>query len=130
MSFTLGSLSSEISLSCCENISRNKNLNSFLPSAFNRIGDLNQNGNFQIRMGVLKKAVVSSHLIPGRVEESYLAKKRLPEPSSKLDLRTLLIDNYDSYTYNIFQELSIINGCKLYLIFVCYAVFGMCLVVL
>ncbi|XP_044956771.1 probable aminodeoxychorismate synthase, chloroplastic isoform X1 [Hordeum vulgare subsp. vulgare] len=25
-------------------------------------------------------------------------------------VRTLLIDNYDSYTYNIFQELSVVNG--------------------
>ncbi|XP_073274671.1 aminodeoxychorismate synthase, chloroplastic-like isoform X1 [Primulina huaijiensis] len=111
MSFTLCSPSPEISLTCCENISRNKNLNSFLPSAFNRVGDLDQNGNFQIHKGVLKKAIVSSHLIPGRLEESCLARKRLREPSSKLNLiRTLLIDNYDSYTYNIFQELSIING--------------------
>ncbi|KAL5224882.1 hypothetical protein ABZP36_011521 [Zizania latifolia] len=30
------------------------------------------------------------------------------EPESPV--RTLLIDNYDSYTYNIFQELSIVNG--------------------
>ncbi|XP_021305253.1 probable aminodeoxychorismate synthase, chloroplastic isoform X2 [Sorghum bicolor] len=29
-----------------------------------------------------------------------------PEPP----VRTLLIDNYDSYTYNIFQELSVVNG--------------------
>ncbi|XP_073144357.1 aminodeoxychorismate synthase, chloroplastic isoform X3 [Henckelia pumila] len=112
MSFTLCSPSSEISLSCRENISRNKNLSSLLPSACNRAVDLDQNGNFQIQKGVLKKAVVSSHLIPGRLEESYSAKKWLREPSSKLDfIRTLLIDNYDSYTYNIFQELSIINGC-------------------
>jgi hypothetical protein len=25
-------------------------------------------------------------------------------------VRTLLIDNYDSYTYNLFQELSVVNG--------------------
>ena len=29
-----------------------------------------------------------------------------PEPP----VRTLLINNYDSYTYNIFQELSVVNG--------------------
>ncbi|XP_073144356.1 aminodeoxychorismate synthase, chloroplastic isoform X2 [Henckelia pumila] len=82
MSFTLCSPSSEISLSCRENISRNKNLSSLLPSACNRAVDLDQNGNFQIQKGVLKKAVVSSHLIPGRLEESYSAKKWLREPSS------------------------------------------------
>ncbi|KZV24277.1 aminodeoxychorismate synthase-like [Dorcoceras hygrometricum] len=111
MSFSLCSTSSEVSISCCEKISGNKNLISFLPSAFNRVGDLNQSGHFQIHKGILKKAVVSSHLIPGRLEQSYLSKKRLHQPSSKLEfVRTLLIDNYDSYTYNIFQELSVING--------------------
>uniref|UniRef100_A0A7R9UDA3 aminodeoxychorismate synthase n=1 Tax=Pinguiococcus pyrenoidosus TaxID=172671 RepID=A0A7R9UDA3_9STRA len=27
-------------------------------------------------------------------------------------VRTLLVDNYDSYTYNLFQLLSIVNGCE------------------
>jgi para-aminobenzoate synthetase len=30
--------------------------------------------------------------------------------AEKAPVRTLLIDNYDSYTYNLFQELSVVNG--------------------
>ncbi|RWW57709.1 hypothetical protein BHE74_00035486 [Ensete ventricosum] len=39
------------------------------------------------------------------------------EISSDDVVRTLLIDNYDSYTYNIYQELSVVNGGEL-LVFV------------
>ncbi|KDP45106.1 hypothetical protein JCGZ_18548 [Jatropha curcas] len=55
--------------------------------------------------------VVSSHLIPGHLEGSFMGRKKLEESSPKLEVvRTLLIDNYDSYTYNIYQELSVVNG--------------------
>lgn len=32
-------------------------------------------------------------------------------------VRTLLIDNYDSYTYNIYQELSVVNGGRFLIYF-------------
>lgn len=32
-------------------------------------------------------------------------------------VRTLLIDNYDSYTYNIYQELSVVNGGRFLIFF-------------
>ena len=68
------------------------------------------------RNGRNAKAVVCCQLMHSHKEESDERKRRLqvvPVPVQKADfVRTLLIDNYDSYTYNIFQELSIINGGK------------------
>ncbi|KAG8390640.1 hypothetical protein BUALT_Bualt01G0104700 [Buddleja alternifolia] len=111
MRFSVCSPSTEISFSCLESISQNKNLKSIASKAFTRFSDLNKKDNIQIHEGVVKKALVSSHLVPGQLEGSYIGKKQLNEPSSKMGfIRTLLIDNYDSYTYNIFQELSVING--------------------
>lgn len=42
---------------------------------------------------------------PRRLAARRAKGEEAPEP-----VRTLLIDNYDSYTYNIFQELSVVNG--------------------
>ncbi|CAI9091064.1 OLC1v1025984C1 [Oldenlandia corymbosa var. corymbosa] len=58
-----------------------------------------------------RKVIVSSHLVPYHLEGSIPAKAQLNGTNGKLQhVRTLLIDNYDSYTYNIFQELTIVNG--------------------
>ncbi|PON45005.1 Para-aminobenzoate synthase, component I [Trema orientale] len=58
-----------------------------------------------------RKVVMSSNLIPRHLQGPFIRKKKLDERGQKLKfVRTLLIDNYDSYTYNIFQELSVING--------------------
>ncbi|XP_043713049.1 aminodeoxychorismate synthase, chloroplastic isoform X2 [Telopea speciosissima] len=59
-----------------------------------------------------RKVGLSPHLVIGPLQESSMVKKHLEgEANLKFKVvRTLLIDNYDSYTYNVYHELSVING--------------------
>lgn len=101
-----------IASSCCQNLQSRKHF-ILAPAPFERIGDSHMIDALQKYNRKERKVLISSHLVPGHLDALGTRIFFLHEPVPKLEfVRTLLIDNYDSYTYNIFQELSIINGSK------------------
>ncbi|XP_042498466.1 aminodeoxychorismate synthase, chloroplastic isoform X2 [Macadamia integrifolia] len=77
-----------------------------------RLGCFSKQGQLQVLNCDDRKVGVSPHLVIGSLQESSVVKKH---PGDEANLRckvvrTLLIDNYDSYTYNVYHELSVING--------------------
>ncbi|KAJ0544836.1 putative aminodeoxychorismate synthase [Helianthus annuus] len=105
MNFTLCSNPSEMISPCLERpksmISINKSMST---SSSIRASDLANKDGIQVSSHDARKAVLSRQC---QLEGTRLMGK----PRQKLEfIRTLLIDNYDSYTYNIYQELSVTNG--------------------
>ncbi|XP_052185883.1 LOW QUALITY PROTEIN: aminodeoxychorismate synthase, chloroplastic [Diospyros lotus] len=110
MNIHLGSLMYDATHPCCE-VLRSRNTGLLIPKFPIGVGKFTRRGNIQVLNHEAPEVVISSDMMQGHLEGSYMVKKQTEDTSHKLEfVRTLLIDNYDSYTYNIYQELSVTNG--------------------
>lgn len=110
MNVTLCSSSSELKYPCVEGL-RRSNVNVISSKSSVRVPYSTNKDDIQVSDRAPRKMVISNHSMPGQLEGAYMEEKQLEWPRQKLGfVRTLLIDNYDSYTYNIYQELSVVNG--------------------
>nr|XP_043615300.1 aminodeoxychorismate synthase, chloroplastic [Erigeron canadensis] len=110
MNFRLCSNASEI-ISPSLDGSQSININRSVSTSSTRGSDLVNKDSIHAPSRDTRKVVLSSQYVPGQLEGTRLKGKPLSKPRQKLEfIRTLLIDNYDSYTYNIYQELSLVNG--------------------
>lgn len=121
MEMNFGVVSSSYEIPCPHSwSSRLTNGKSFISKHSAGFGCFNEKHHHRLRNCDAGRVMISQPLMPGHIQESYMGRRHLEEEvvsGSKL-VRTLLIDNYDSYTYNIFQELATINGGTLCFFFV------------
>ncbi|KAL8171633.1 hypothetical protein V2J09_023437 [Rumex salicifolius] len=106
MGFSLRASSFEMTNPCCAS-SNSKKINILKTKTFVRM-----NNKEEIQVINQDVRTSSGHIVPERLRETFTLRKQIDqERAKKTDyVRTLLIDNYDSYTYNIYQELSVVNG--------------------
>ncbi|KAL8253243.1 hypothetical protein R6Q59_036936 [Mikania micrantha] len=111
MNFNLWSNPCEITSPCFEK-PQSININNSLSTSSIRASDFANKDSIQLSGHDSRKVALSSHYALGQVEGTGLMGKPLLKKSKQKYefIRTLLIDNYDSYTYNIYQELSVVNG--------------------
>lgn len=80
--------------------------------SFSSVPSLSFDFNRGIRRLPLSRGLsVGCRLVVGEGDgEAGTRKNEMDRVGEKRLVRTLLVDNYDSYTYNIYQDLSVTNG--------------------